>query len=616
MDEDLEEMAALRALKKGHGKIPMQNQFRKPSSKSVSEDNNEDNQLMKVMGISGFGKKTAKVFDIEEMVKQSIGNTSSYKEANFERKESNYDDDRSDAPAENKTAESDDSDMDDEFDRNEANIESQDLESKIPTTRHITLNHGRKTVSAVAIDRGGGRIATGGVDYDVKLWDFGGMAAALQSFRTVTPCESHQIKSLQFSSTGDKILVASGSAQAKVLDRDGMEIMECVKGDQYLSDMASTKGHVAMLHRACWDPFTNEEFMTCSDDGTLRLWDVNNSKKHKTIIKTKGSDGRRTIPTTCTYSKGRRLVAGGCQDGSLQLWDPKKPLVRPAVLIKGAHANGSDISSISFRASGQVLASRACDDTLKVWDVRSTKKPLFVANDLVNLYSMTSCLFSPDETFLATGTSVRKGKGNASLVFYDTIHFNKIQEINIPDASVVACLWHDKINQIMIGCSNGDIRLYFDPLRSTKGAKLCASKSTRKTDGIVMNVRPIVITPHALPMFRESKPKNAKKAEDKNRQDPIASHKPELPVTGPGKGGRVRSGGSLSAYIVKNLATDHIKNFQEEDARAAILKHAETAKEDPYWIAPAYAITQPKTIFAEPEEDESEQPENKKFKPS
>lgn len=42
-----------------------------------------------------------------------------------------------------------------------------------------------------------------------------------------------------------------------------------------------------------------------------------------------------------------------------------------------------------------------------------------------------------------------------------------------------------------------------------------------------------------------------------------------------GKGGRVRSGGSLSAFIVKNLATDHIKNFQEEDARAAILKHAE-----------------------------------------
>ena len=24
-----------------------------------------------------------------------------------------------------------------------------------------------------------------------------------------------------------------------------------------------------MLHRACWDPFINEEFMTCCDDGLV-----------------------------------------------------------------------------------------------------------------------------------------------------------------------------------------------------------------------------------------------------------------------------------------------------------------------------------------------------------
>lgn len=52
---------------------------------------------------------------------------------------------------------------------------------------------------------------------------------------------SHQIKSLQYSNTGDVILVVSGNAQAKVLDRDGFNVMECVKGDQYIVDMAKTK---------------------------------------------------------------------------------------------------------------------------------------------------------------------------------------------------------------------------------------------------------------------------------------------------------------------------------------------------------------------------------------
>ncbi|EMP30277.1 WD repeat-containing protein 70 [Chelonia mydas] len=67
------------------------------------------------------------------------------------------------------------------------------------------------------------------------------MDASLQAFRSLQPCECHQIKSLQYSSTGDVILVVSGNSQAKVLDRDGFPVMECVKGDQYIVDMANTK---------------------------------------------------------------------------------------------------------------------------------------------------------------------------------------------------------------------------------------------------------------------------------------------------------------------------------------------------------------------------------------
>jgi len=51
------------------------------------------------------------------------------------------------------------------------------------------------------------------IDYDVQLWDFSGMDASMRSFRTLRPCESHVIRSLEFSSTGDKLLVVPGSAQ-------------------------------------------------------------------------------------------------------------------------------------------------------------------------------------------------------------------------------------------------------------------------------------------------------------------------------------------------------------------------------------------------------------------
>ena len=34
--------------------------------------------------------------------------------------------------------------------------------------------------------------------------------------------------------------------------------------------------------------------------------------------------------------------------------------------------------------------------------------------------------------------------------------------------SVVSCLWHIKLNQIIVGCGDGNIRVFFDPERSTK----------------------------------------------------------------------------------------------------------------------------------------------------
>ena len=44
--------------------------------------------------------------------------------------------------------------------------------------------------------------------------------------------------------------MVSGNAQAKVLDRDGFNVMECVKGDQYIVDMVNTK--VCQISTTYW----------------------------------------------------------------------------------------------------------------------------------------------------------------------------------------------------------------------------------------------------------------------------------------------------------------------------------------------------------------------------
>lgn len=502
-----------------------------------------------------------------------------------------------------------DSDDDDEEEEDDDNPVK-----RIPDTHEITLQHGTKTVSALGLDPSGARLVTGGYDYDVKFWDFAGMDSALQAFRCLQPCECHQIRSLQYSITGDVILVVSGNSQAKILDRDGFQVIECVKGDQYIVDMANTKGHTAMLNSGCWHPKIKEEFLTCSNDGTVRTWDVTNEKKHKNVFKPRSMQGKRVIPTCCTYSRDGKLIAAGCQDGTIQIWD-RNLSVHTKFHCRQAHVPGSDPSCLTFSYDGTVLASRGGDDTLKTWDMRNFKKPLNVATGLSSFFPMTDCCFSPDDKLLMTGTSVKKGAGNGTLVFFDRLTFQKVYEIEVASSSVVRCLWHPKLNQIMVGTGNGLAKVYYDPIKSQRGAKLCVVKSQRKEKQAETLTQDYIITPHALPMFREARQRSTRKQLEKDRLDPMKSHKPEPPVSGPGRGGRVAMhGGTLSSFIVKNIALD---KTDDSNPREAILRHAKEASENPYWVAPAYTRTQPEPVFAEEELDDEEadkEPEWKKRK--
>ena len=54
--------------------------------------------------------------------------------------------------------------------------------------------------------------------------------------------------------------------QAKVVDRDGSELYQCLKGDMYIVDLARTHGHVAMVNGVAWHPHRRHHFITGSSD--------------------------------------------------------------------------------------------------------------------------------------------------------------------------------------------------------------------------------------------------------------------------------------------------------------------------------------------------------------
>lgn len=80
------------------------------------------------------------------------------------------------------------------------------------------------------------------------------------------------------------------------------------------------------------------------------------------------------------------------------------------------------------------------------------KSPLKVFGDLPNHYAQTNAAFSPDEQLIFTGTSIEKDSTSGSLLcFFDRKKLELFSRVGIsPSLSVVRCLWHPRINQVLI----------------------------------------------------------------------------------------------------------------------------------------------------------------------
>ncbi|EFA12723.1 gastrulation defective protein 1 homolog [Tribolium castaneum] len=574
--------------------------FGPPKAMELLEDDSKEREKMQeVMGISSFGKK-AKNFDVQEMmeqVKATAREITKNPELSEQASEESEDDDdligppippdlNSGGPQSETATKSQSSDSEEE---------EEPKKLFIPCTSEVVMTHGTKAVTAVSVDPSGARLASGSVDYDVSFWDFAGMDASMRSFRTLQPAENHPIRYLNYSGTGDLLLVISGASQAKVLDRDGFEQLETVKGDMYITDQAQTKGHTAGLLAGCWNPLIKEEFLTTSADGTVRTWDFyEGGKNHKSIIKCRAQNGLKVSPTAVTYGRDGKVIACGCADGSLQLWDFRKSSVAPASQLRKAHLPG-EVTSIRFSNVGNNLLTRSCDETMKLWDVRNLKKSLFEIGDLFTRYDTTDAIFSPNDAILATGVSLRKGESSGHIFFYDATDFSLIHKILITNSHTIKLLWHPKLNQIFVGTGNGIIKCFYDQKKSLRGATLCAVKVHRKAQHSEVVSTQQVITPHALPLFRQERRKTSRKQMEKDRLDPVKSRRPDLPITS-GQGGRVASsGGTLSSYVIRNLGLSK-RVDDDQDPREAILKYAKEAAENPYWITPAYAKTQPEVV--------------------
>ena len=256
--------------------------------------------------------------------------------------------------------------------------------------------------------------------------------------------------------------------------------------------------------------------------------------------------------------------------------------------------SGSGPSSIIVSRNNLNFVTRGLDDTIKLWSLESPKSPIKSLSSIENYFEQTNIVYSPNEKVIVTGMSVKRNdQAYGKLLFLDASNLEIIKEIPIkPSTSVIRTLWHPKINQILVGLADGSCHVFYDPLISIRGAKLCAYKNIKEKQAYDIDfTEGVILHPHALPLYKDDDELLGRKKQDFTRAERNL-RKPELPLIMRGKRGGVDT---------RALEKDKARTFDPtryDDPRDAILKYAEGAEKDPYWIAPAYKKNQPENILA------------------
>jgi WD40 repeat protein len=96
------------------------------------------------------------------------------------------------------------------------------------------------------------------------------------------------------------------------------------------------------------------------------------------------------------YSPDGKLLAGGCSDSTVKLWD-----AQTGELKKSLTGHSGAVKSIAFSQDGKILASGSADKTVRLWNLSTgeTKLTLTGHSDLVHCVR-----FSPDGKTLASGS--------------------------------------------------------------------------------------------------------------------------------------------------------------------------------------------------------------------
>ena len=192
--------------------------------------------------------------------------------------------------------------------------------------------------------------------------------------------------------------------------------------------------------------------ISSSFDGTIKLWDVANSREIATFMDPAGDE--RRLWSVAITSDGKTL-ASGKEGGTITIWDVATG--KPRAMLQGGRET---IRSVAFSADGKTLVSGDEDGTVKVWDVATGKERAALEGSSRALRVRT-VLFSPNDKVLAVSSGPAPADNDLrdEVRVWDTATLKELCTLKTaqPDVSIAV---NSDCKTLATGNRRGNIKLW------------------------------------------------------------------------------------------------------------------------------------------------------------
>jgi WD40 repeat protein len=212
-------------------------------------------------------------------------------------------------------------------------------------------------VTSVAFSPSGKILASSGCNGTIYIWDFiySGYGRRITSGELKTTLTGHSsyIRSIAFSPDGKILASASGCSDAciKLWDVSTEQELYTIRGDLY--DYRSV----------AFSP--DSKFIVFVGRDKLKIVSLSSLQEVAALV------GHTDDINSVTFSPCSQIIASGCEDGTVKLWD-----VNALKEIATLDGHSLAVNSVAFTYDGKFLASGSTDKTIILWELKQEKEKM------------------------------------------------------------------------------------------------------------------------------------------------------------------------------------------------------------------------------------------------